>query len=180
GGVLVAGAVDHRDRVIELLARAQVAAQVNAPVGGAAVAETVDQHFFHVTETVVVLGQADPRRAGRTDAQDCRVGKTPLDVGLLDVQIGFAVVAHVVEIGGQVQRPHRVELVSDGEIKALGVEARARRIGVAGVAVALVDVGQVDVHLAADGGVAGRGLGGDGGQAERGGGGGGREFAAHG
>jgi hypothetical protein len=126
---------------------------VQAPVGRRTELQAIGQRVLDITVAVITFGERDPRQVGGTGARHERIAELALQVRLLDIDVGGAVQRRaVLEISGEVRRPDRVELVGHAQVETLDVESGAARAGLAPV-VLLVDVGQVEVHLAAKLGV---------------------------
>ncbi|KAG1254422.1 hypothetical protein G6F65_017045 [Rhizopus arrhizus] len=122
---------------------------MQAPVGRVAVLQAIGQGVLDIAHAVELLDVRDPRHVGGTDAQVEGRVEAALHVGFLDEQFGVADGRAVLEVGGQVRRPDVVELVVDGQVEALDVQAGAAGGGVLAVA-GLVDVGQVEEHATAN------------------------------
>ena len=176
--VAITAAVDDTDLIADQTA-GQFARSGNAPVGRCAQLVFVHQFVFDIAVAVDAFDIGHPGGVCRAHAEHQGLVKLGLHKGLLDVKTladvadradragagagrGRGVVGvggftdHVADIGGDVGRPHIVELVVNAQVKALEVEAGA--VDSLFCAIRLgVEVRCVEEHRAADFGVTGPG-----------------------
>src|SRR6185312_2336044 len=153
GNLLVAATIDRGEVVIQHTVQHR-AKHMHAPIRTGGQLHMLGDGILEIAHAVEAFSIRHPGKIGGTDAHDQRRIDLGLQIGLLQVDLACAGGAVIGDVGGDVGREDTIEGVIDADIEALDVEVCA--VAVAGHARTVrlvVDIGEVEIHPTADGGI---------------------------